>query len=146
MQTFIIALYFIVAIALIGMVLLQQGKGSEMGASFGGGGSQTVFGGAGGASLFVKITAFLAVVFFVVSLFMTINAKRASESATSSNLGELETVTVEEQVDAANSSDVEQELYDLDEIEKIDEIIEQGSSSSAKDAVESATSQEQLPE
>jgi preprotein translocase subunit SecG len=49
-------------------VLLQQGKGAEMGAAFGGGASGTVFGSQGSTPFLVKLTAFLAAVFFVTSI------------------------------------------------------------------------------
>jgi preprotein translocase subunit SecG len=58
----------IAAITIIVLVLLQQGKGSDMGAAFGGGGSQSVFGSRGSANFFSRATAVLAIVFFVCSL------------------------------------------------------------------------------
>ena len=58
----------IAAITIIVLVLLQQGKGSDMGAAFGGGGSQSVFGSRGSANFFSRATAALATVFFVCSL------------------------------------------------------------------------------
>jgi len=58
----------IVAIMLIGLILIQQGKGADMGASFGGGGSNTVFGSTGSGNFLTKSTAILATIFFVVSI------------------------------------------------------------------------------
>lgn len=58
----------IVAIALIGLVLIQHGKGADMGASFGGGGSNTVFGSTGSGNFLTRATAILATIFFAVSL------------------------------------------------------------------------------
>jgi preprotein translocase subunit SecG len=75
MEQFILIFHFILAIALIGLILLQQGKGAEAGASFGAGASQTVFGSAGSWSFFSKMTAFLATAFFVTSLSLAIVAK-----------------------------------------------------------------------
>ena len=57
MEQFILVFHFVVAVALIGLVLLQQGKGAEAGASFGSGASQTVFGSGGGWNFFSKMTA-----------------------------------------------------------------------------------------
>ena len=54
MEQFILVFHFVVAVALIGLVLLQQGKGAEAGASFGSGASQTVFGSGGGWNFFSK--------------------------------------------------------------------------------------------
>lgn len=66
----LIVVYLIVAIMLIGMVLIQQGKGADMGASFGGGGSNTVFGSTGSGNFMTRTTAILATLFFVISLIL----------------------------------------------------------------------------
>ena len=55
---------------LIGMVLIQQGKGADMGASFGAGGSNTVFGSTGSGNFMTRTTAILATLFFVISLIL----------------------------------------------------------------------------
>lgn len=60
--------YLIVAILLIGFVLLQQGKGADMGASFGAGGSNTIFGSSGSGNFMTRTTAILATLFFTISL------------------------------------------------------------------------------
>ena len=57
------------------MILLQQGKGAEAGASFGSGASQTMLGSAGSWNFFSKITAILATIFFVTSLGLAVIAK-----------------------------------------------------------------------
>lgn len=80
METVILVLHVLVAIAMTALILLQQGKGAEMGASFGGGSSQTVFGAAGAASFLTRFTAILAAVFFVTSLSLAIYARKNSES------------------------------------------------------------------
>lgn len=66
----LIVVYLIVALMLIGMVLIQQGKGADMGASFGGGGSNTVFGSTGSGNFMTRTTAVLATLFFVISLIL----------------------------------------------------------------------------
>jgi preprotein translocase subunit SecG len=68
MTTFLIVLHIVVCLALIAIVLLQGGKGAEMGASFGAGGSQTVFGASGGQSFMGKLTAAAAIIFMLTSL------------------------------------------------------------------------------
>ncbi len=68
MLTFLIILHVLVCLALIAIVLLQGGKGAEVGAAFGGGGSQTVFGASGGASFMSKLTTGAAIVFMLTSL------------------------------------------------------------------------------
>jgi preprotein translocase subunit SecG len=75
MEQFILIFHFIVAIALIALVLVQQGKGAEAGASFGAGASQTVFGSGGGWNFFSKSTAILATIFFVTSVSLAVIAK-----------------------------------------------------------------------
>lgn len=64
----LIVSYLIVALLLIGFVLIQQGKGADMGASFGSGGSNTVFGSSGSGNFMTRSTAVLATLFFVISL------------------------------------------------------------------------------
>ncbi|MCS5587386.1 MAG: preprotein translocase subunit SecG [Porticoccaceae bacterium] len=75
MEQFILIFHFVVAVALIGLILIQQGKGAEAGASFGAGASQTVLGSSGGWNFFSKTTAILATVFFVTSVSLAIAAK-----------------------------------------------------------------------
>ena len=68
MYEILLVVYLIVAIILIGFVLIQQGKGAGMGASFGSGASNTVFGASGAGNFMTRTTAILAVVFFGLSL------------------------------------------------------------------------------
>ena len=68
MQESLLIIYLVVAIALIGIILLQQGKGAEMGASFGAGGANTVFGAAGSGNVLTKTTTILAILFFAIAL------------------------------------------------------------------------------
>ena len=71
MPVLIIALHIIVCVALILIVLLQKGKGADMGAAFGGS-SQTMFGGAGASSFLSKITATAAIIFMITSLLLSL--------------------------------------------------------------------------
>ncbi len=68
MTYLLIGLHVVVCLALVVIVLLQMGKGAEVGASFGAGGSQTIFGASGGASFMGKVTAAAAVIFMLTSL------------------------------------------------------------------------------
>ncbi len=68
MQETILIIYLVVSIILIGVILLQQGKGAEMGASFGAGGANTVFGAAGSGNALTKATTILAILFFGIAL------------------------------------------------------------------------------
>ncbi|MDQ6950446.1 MAG: preprotein translocase subunit SecG [Mariprofundales bacterium] len=68
MTTVLTTLHIIVALLLIGVVLIQRGQGADMGASFGGGGAQTLFGSRGSGSFLGKITGALAGLFMITSL------------------------------------------------------------------------------
>jgi len=70
MYTLIVILHVIVSVALILVILLQTGKGSDIGAVFGGGSSQTLFGATGPTSFLSKLTAGAAIVFMLTSLFL----------------------------------------------------------------------------
>jgi preprotein translocase subunit SecG len=68
MYTFLIVVYVLVSVSLVGLVLIQHGKGADAGAAFGSGASGTVFGSRGSANFLSRTTAWLAAVFFVLSL------------------------------------------------------------------------------
>ena len=68
MHTFLIILHVMVCLVLILVVLLQRGKGSDMGAALGGGGSNTVFGGRGAGNFLTKLTTGSAIGFMLTSL------------------------------------------------------------------------------
>ena len=65
MITFLMILEILIAIFLVVVILMQSGKGSELGVSFGAGASQTLFGGAGAGNFLTKTTAVLATLFFI---------------------------------------------------------------------------------
>jgi preprotein translocase subunit SecG len=69
-QQILLIVHILLALAIIGLILLQQGKGSEVGAAFGSGASQTLFGSRGSASFLTKLTALLAIGFAITSLSM----------------------------------------------------------------------------
>ncbi|QOL25236.1 preprotein translocase subunit SecG [Thalassotalea sp. LPB0316] len=64
----LIIVYLIVALCLIGFILIQQGKGADMGASFGAGSSATIFGSSGSGNFMTRATTYLAIAFFAISL------------------------------------------------------------------------------
>lgn len=68
MTILLVTLHIIVCFALIIVVLLQSGKGAEMGASFGASGSQSVFGAGGGSTFMSKLTTSAAIIFMLTSL------------------------------------------------------------------------------
>jgi len=75
MDTLVIAVHMIVAVVIIGLILIQQGKGAEMGASFGSGASNTMFGAQGSGSVFSRATAICTALFFVTSFWLALIAK-----------------------------------------------------------------------
>lgn len=81
LETAVIVVHILVSLALVGLILIQQGKGAEAGASFGGGASQTVFGSQGSGNFLTKSTSWLAVIFFVTSISLAMLAKQQAELA-----------------------------------------------------------------
>jgi len=81
MYTIVLVLHIVAAAAIIGLVLVQHGKGADMGAAFGSGSAGSLFGSAGAANFLSRSTAVLAAMFFVTSLgltFFTVHSKSTS--------------------------------------------------------------------
>lgn len=101
MYEILIVVYLIVALALVGLVLIQQGKGSDMGASFGAGASATLFGSSGSGNFLTKTTSILATLFFIISIFlggMTANSVKQEDE-----WNDLSTTEKTEQVKPADT-------------------------------------------
>jgi preprotein translocase subunit SecG len=79
----LIVLHVLIALAIIGLVLLQHGKGADMGSGFGGGASGSLFGATGSANFLSRTTAVLAAVFFVSSLALAYFATERPREASS---------------------------------------------------------------
>ncbi|SDH26089.1 protein translocase subunit secG [Vibrio xiamenensis] len=80
MFTVLLVIYLLAALGVIGLVLIQQGKGADMGASFGAGASNTVFGAGGSGNFLTRMTAIFAIVFFVISLVLGNMSTHKTES------------------------------------------------------------------
>lgn len=92
MEILLLIVHITVCLSLIGIVLIQGGKGSEMGAAFGGS-SQTLFGSRGAATFLGKVTTVVAVVFMVTSLLLAlVSVKKSSVSSS----GIIDKLPVEE--------------------------------------------------
>ena len=76
MEQLILVVHLLVALGIIGLIMLQQGKGADMGASFGAGSSQTLFGSDGSGNVLTRATTWLAVAFFATSLTLAVVAKQ----------------------------------------------------------------------
>ena len=85
METIVVVVHVIVAIGIVGLVLLQQGKGADAGASFGAGSSQTVFGASGTGNFLVRATTVGATIFFITSLALAVFAKNQSSLGSAAN-------------------------------------------------------------
>jgi preprotein translocase subunit SecG len=77
----LVILHVLVALFLIGVVLVQQGKSADLAAAFGGQGSQTAFGPRGAANLLTRLTTYGAIIFMLTSIGLTILLSRSSEKS-----------------------------------------------------------------
>ena len=80
MEILVLVLHVLAALGICGLVLLQHGKGADVGAAFGSGASGSIFGASGSANFLSRATAVLALVFFLTSLGLTYVSSRRSES------------------------------------------------------------------
>ncbi len=101
MLNILLSVYIIAAIGIIGLVLIQQGKGADAGASFGGGGSSSsMFGASGSGNFLTKSTSVLAIVFFVICLALgNISSQKVDSIFDSSNIE-----AVQDEVPAVNEA------------------------------------------
>lgn len=124
MEQLIIVAHLLIAVAIIGLIMLQQGKGADMGASFGAGGSQTLFGSEGGGNVLTKATAWLVVLFFVTSFSLALLVNQRSNTSNELDLAipaasEKEAAVVEElpvleETPAAIATPAEEDLPNVD--------------------------------
>ena len=101
LQTVLLILLLIDAVALAAIVLLQQGKGADVGAAFGSGSANTVFGSAGSTSFLTRMTVYLAIGFFVIAFGLAYTANQMATDLRGeglSSFGDFET-----EVDAENA-------------------------------------------
>ncbi|MFC4892236.1 preprotein translocase subunit SecG [Pseudofrancisella aestuarii] len=89
MYEIVLTIDIIAAIAIVALVLLQQGKGANMGVSFGAGSSNTVFGSKGAASFLFKLTIFFTALFFVCSLGLGYLGKSSKAEAPVDDAGQI---------------------------------------------------------
>ncbi|WP_417760292.1 preprotein translocase subunit SecG [Shewanella sp.] len=107
MYQVLIVVYLLVALALIGLILIQQGKGADMGASFGAGASATLFGSSGSGNFLTRTTAILAILFFVLSL--TIGNLSANHAQQQESWNDLSSGAAVETQPSAPSAPAQQE-------------------------------------
>ncbi|AJR09826.1 preprotein translocase subunit SecG [Photobacterium gaetbulicola] len=102
MYEILLVIYLLAALGVIGLVLVQQGKGADMGASFGAGASGTLFGASGSGNFLTRMTAIFATIFFVISLVLgNMSTKKAHETSGWENLSAPATEQVVEPTQSA---------------------------------------------
>ncbi|HWD31449.1 preprotein translocase subunit SecG [Pseudomonas caricapapayae] len=109
LETVIVVFHLLGALGLVVLVLLQQGKGAEAGASFGAGASNTVFGSQGSATFLSKFTAILAASFFLTALGLGYFAKEKAHELTQVGLPDPAVLEVKQQKPATDDVPVLQE-------------------------------------
>ena len=98
MSILLVVIHVVVCVALIMIVLLQTGKGADMGAAFGGGGSQTLFGSSGASTFLSKATTLAAIVFMLTSLTLAyMSGSKTAKSVISDVPAPIEQQTEQEQ-------------------------------------------------
>ena len=105
-ETVLLSLLVIDALALITLVLIQQGKGADVGAAFGSGSSNTVFGSSGGATAMTRLTPWLAIGFFVIAFGLAYTAKERSEQASNLGIPQVMNSASENATDLPSSDDL----------------------------------------
>ena len=80
MQTILVVFHLFLSLGLVGLILIQHGKGADMGAAFGSGASATVFGARGSASFLSRTTAALATLFFLTSMTLAYFSSKSTEA------------------------------------------------------------------
>lgn len=121
MQSFLVVLHVMVCLVLILVVLLQRGKGSDVGAALGGGGGNTIFGSRGAGNFLTKLTTGSAVIFMLTSLSL---AYLGNQNSNPLDMGEglLEIETpIEGDPDAPSAGDLE-EIEDAPSANDLEEI------------------------
>ena len=117
MFSFLLVVQIVISVSIIALVMLQQGKGADMGAGFGAGASGTVFGSRGSGSFFTRATAILATVFFINCLLIASPLIREGEKSANTVADQLEQQAVQmeeaEKLNAVVNALEEQEADNL---------------------------------
>ena len=106
MSSIILSIHVIIAVVLIGLILVQHGKGADAGAAFGSGASSTVFGSQGSASFLTRLTAGLATAFFVTSLVLAYNSKSTVKGPVDVDIPSAPEQIIEKEVPAVDTGDI----------------------------------------
>ena len=115
MTTALLTIHIIVALLLIVVVLMQRSQGADIGASFGGGSSQTLFGSSGSGSFLGKTTGVLAAIFMTTSLSLAFFSQQ--DAASVLNKG-IETGVVQEQSAPTTSEPAGNAAFDVNQLQE----------------------------
>lgn len=111
MTQVLLVVHVLISFALIGLILMQNGKGSDMGSAFGAGASGTVFGSQGSGNFLTKLTSFLATAFFVNCLVLAYLASHTVERASVvEQVGQME-----QQVPGSENKDIPSAMAPIEE-------------------------------
>lgn len=116
MEQIILIVHLLVALAIIGLIMLQQGKGADMGASFGAGASQTLLGSSGSANVLTRATSWLVAMFFATSFGLALLASQNSVKIDDLDLDIPEVVETEVQARSEELPVVEEELPVIEQV------------------------------
>tara|TARA_Y100000748_G_scaffold290208_1_gene276671 strand:- start:49 stop:354 length:306 start_codon:yes stop_codon:yes gene_type:complete len=94
MENLLIFFYILISITLIILVLLQQGKGSDIGSAFGGGSSNAMFGSSGSSNPLTKVTAIVSAIFLILSLSITYLSRNSGEEAVDIDVPVIEEIGI----------------------------------------------------
>jgi len=137
MFQFLLIVQVITCVSIIGLVMMQQGKGADMGAAFGSGAAGTVFGAGGGGSFLTRTTAILAVVFFVNCLLIASPLIRDNDSTADS---------IAEAIEQQEAAQAEMEKAVVETVETIEVDVIEGDLPNVPDAPVTGTGSSDLPE
>jgi preprotein translocase subunit SecG len=110
LETVVVVFHLLGAIGVVALVLLQQGKGADAGASFGAGASATVFGSQGSSTFLSRVTAIMATAFFLTSLGLAFFAKERSDGMAQVGLPDPAMMEVQQAKPAVEDVPVLEEL------------------------------------
>ena len=142
MEQIFLIVHLLVALTIIGLIMLQQGKGADAGASFGAGASQTIFGSDGSGNILTRATSWLVVAFFATSFGLAMLASQ--KSAPVDDLG-LNIPAVVEQVQPEAGSDLPQVEDEFPQIESVGDDVPQIEDEFPESA-DAANAEEDVPE
>lgn len=125
MEQIILVVHLLVALAIIGLIMLQQGKGADMGASFGAGASQTLLGSSGSANVLTRATSWLVALFFATSFGLALLASQNSVRTDDLDLDIPEVVETQVQATSEELPVVEEEFPVIEQVVPAEVLVEE---------------------